>query len=125
MDEKDLSRELTVLKMPKSFTADLCKLYKKRKISIANSLSLDSSQNLPSIEDLRWRVDVTISTNSVSRVFTPVVIFQLTLTDGRIRTFQCTVDKFHEFRYNISKVLKNMQDLNHHPTLVRAASAVQ
>jgi len=36
----------------------------------------------PTLADLRWRVDVTISTSSLNRVLKPTLLFQLTLSDG-------------------------------------------
>ena len=85
-----------------------------------------------------WQVDITISTTAMARVFKPSVTLQLTLSDGRIRTFECrqaclwparsrtnfvdcccSLKQFHELRYNVAKVLKDMLDLSEHPTLVR------
>jgi hypothetical protein len=40
----------------------------------------------PTLADLRWRVDVTISTSSLNRVLKPTLLFQLTLSDGTITT---------------------------------------
>lgn len=69
--------------------------------------------------DIQWRVDVTISTTSLSRVFRPYIILQLTLTDNTIRTFELSVEKFHELRYNVAKLYKHVQDIQQHPTLLR------
>ena len=69
--------------------------------------------------DVRWRVDVTISTTSLSRVFKPTIPLQLTLSDGSMHNFECSVDKFHELRYSVAKSLKHAQDLQQHPTLTR------
>jgi len=44
---------------------------------------------------------------------------QLTLSNGKIYTFECSVDKFHELRYNVAKILKSLEDLKEHPTLTR------
>jgi hypothetical protein len=78
-----------------------------------------SRVSLPSIVNVRWRVDVTISSTSLSRVFRPSVLLQLTLSDGRVQQCECSVDKFHELRYAVAKSLKQAQDLQIHPTLTR------
>ena len=74
---------------------------------------------LPTITGVRWRVDVTISTTSLSRVFKPTIPMQLTLSDGTIQNFECSVEKFHELRYAVAKSLKHAQDLQIHPTIAR------
>jgi len=74
---------------------------------------------LPSINNVRWRVDVTISSTSLSRVFKPCVVLQVSLSDGRIETFEVPVDKFHELRYAVAKSLRHAQELQQHPTLNR------
>ncbi len=75
---------------------------------------------LPSISDVDWRVDVAVSTTALSRVFKPCIIMSLTLSDSTIHTFECSIEKFHTLRYNVAKLLKAMQDLEAHPTLIRA-----
>ena len=68
---------------------------------------------------VNWRVDVAISTTAMSRVFKPSVVIRLTLSDGRIVTFEASVGKLQELRYQIAKVLKNVYDLKHHPIIFR------
>ena len=41
----------------------------------------------------------------------------MTLSDGTIRTFEVPVDKFHDLRYNVAKVLREMTSLERHPVL--------
>ncbi len=42
---------------------------------------------------------------------------EVTLSDGSIKTFELPVEKFHEIRYNVAKVLKDMEDLDQIPIL--------
>jgi hypothetical protein len=53
---------------------------------------------LPQLDTLKWRVDVTISTGSLLRVMKPVLMLQLTLTDGTTATFEVSQDRFHQLR---------------------------
>ena len=77
------------------------------------------SISLPSLTDFNWRVDVTISTTAMSRVFKPSVMMRMTLSNGQIVTFEASVEKFQELRYNVAKVLKNVYDLKQHPIIFR------
>jgi hypothetical protein len=54
---------------------------------------------LPSLDRMDWRVDVAITTTHLVRAFKPTVTFQVTTTDGRIHTFESSVDKFHQVRF--------------------------
>ena len=65
----------------------------------------------PHFERLRWRLDVTISNSNLKRVLKPSLVLSFTLSDGRIKYMECSVDKFHELRFNVSRVLREMQVL--------------
>jgi hypothetical protein len=71
--------------------------------------SLATRTRLPRLEGLTWRVDVTISSSSLLRVFRPSIMMQMALSDGRIKTFDVSVEQFHQLRYNVAKVLRDMQ----------------
>jgi hypothetical protein len=73
--------------------------------------------SLPTLVSLRWRVDVTISSTSLSRVFKPTVILQMTMSDESVRQCECSVEKFHELRYAVAKSLKHVQDLQRNPLM--------
>eukprot|EP00667_Euglena_gracilis_P027125 EG_transcript_33293 len=62
----------------------------------------------PGLADLRWRVDVTISTGVLQRAFVPTVLAELTLTDGTIHTFELTVEQLQQFRFQVANALKDM-----------------
>lgn len=62
-------------------------------------------------------MDVVISSSFLSRAITPVVLMEVTSSDGRIKTFELSIEKFHELRYNVAKVLKDMEDLEQIPIL--------
>ncbi len=138
----------------------------------------------PGMANLRWRVDVTISTSSLNRALKPTILMEMVLTDGlipppppknnshqtqlhlsrsmffltaaaqdmcihmfaeckcitlqpltnssfqtfffgiqhskcagSIKTFELSVEQFHELRFNVAKVLKDMEDLEKNPIL--------
>jgi hypothetical protein len=65
----------------------------------------------PSIADFSWRIDVTISTCALSRVLRPSVLCRMTLTNGSIRTFEMSVEQFHQLRYKVARALKHTRGL--------------
>eukprot|EP01083_Nonionella_stella_P119698 358032_1 len=84
------------------------KIYKNRFVKIAMD---ESDVSYPHFQNLRWRLDVTISNSNLKRVLKPCLVLSITLSDGRIKYMECSVDKFHELRFNVSRVLREMQVL--------------
>jgi len=74
---------------------------------------------LAGLQRLDWRVDVAISSAQLNRVFKPTVTFQMTLDDGRIRTFESSVEMFNQLRHKVASMLASMQNIEQHPTLKR------
>jgi len=119
IEVKTFSRDVKVM-MPDEFASVLVSAYRNRKEVLQDKMTEESQQlALPSLESIRWRVDVTISTTSLSRVFRPTVTFSITLSNGKVRTFEVSMEKFNELRYNVAKLLKLTLDLEKHPMLVR------
>jgi hypothetical protein len=71
----------------------------------------------PALASFDWRVDVTISTSSVDRVLKPTILVRLSTSDGKQKTFEMSVKKFHELRYHVSNVLNEMDAVEKHPIL--------
>eukprot|EP00468_Gymnochlora_sp_CCMP2014_P006405 CAMPEP_0167751148 /NCGR_PEP_ID=MMETSP0110_2-20121227/6397_1 /TAXON_ID=629695 /ORGANISM="Gymnochlora sp., Strain CCMP2014" /LENGTH=167 /DNA_ID=CAMNT_0007636571 /DNA_START=135 /DNA_END=641 /DNA_ORIENTATION=- len=119
LEVKEFSTDIQQI-MPKEFATILCKAYKNR-LDVMRDFLSEKARNLslPGLASLRWRVDVTISTTSLSRVFRPVVLMSLTLSDGQIVTFETSVEKLNELRYCVAKLLKLTLDFEKHPMLTR------
>eukprot|EP00659_Diplonema_papillatum_P006938 gene6938-10667_t len=62
---------------------------------------------LPTLASARWRVDVTITTSIMQKVFTPVVLLRLELSNGEIKTFEVSQAQLHLLRYSLAKMLKD------------------
>lgn len=69
------------------------------------------------MSSLSWRVDVSISTSSLSRTLEPSVILSMRLSDdgdhdsNRLVSFELSLASFHLLRFNVAIVLKEMDDL--------------
>jgi len=111
-------QDLNKMQMPSMFATDFIQAFNRKRESLFQAACFQRI-TLPSITDLEWRVDVTVSTTALSRVFRPSILMQITLSDNTVKLFECSVDKFHELRYNVAKLLKGIQDLEQHPTLNR------
>lgn len=88
-----------------------------RREDIETVMLVSSSPRLAQLASVNWRIDVSISTSSMSRHLQPSVILQLVLTDGRLFSFELSLTHFHMLRFDVALVLKEMDDLLNRPTL--------
>ncbi|EGG21567.1 COMM domain-containing protein 5 [Cavenderia fasciculata] len=108
--------DLTELKIPSTILTDLQKVYTNIRKELIDKVLSDKIL-FPQLETLKWRVDVIISSSFTSRILHPIILMETTDTKGNKRTFEVSVDMFHKLRYNVSKVLKDMEDLDQLPIL--------
>ncbi|XP_066286096.1 COMM domain-containing protein 5-like isoform X1 [Branchiostoma lanceolatum] len=103
--------DLKELNIPEEFIVDLASAVFGGKRTNLDASALDCRSRLPTLQNFRWRVDVGISTSALNRVLEPTILMEMTLSDGRIQTFEVPVSKFHELRYNVAHVLREMESL--------------
>mmetsp|Transcript_2028 Transcript_2028/g.4300 ORF Transcript_2028/g.4300 Transcript_2028/m.4300 type:complete len:232 (+) Transcript_2028:232-927(+) len=117
-----VAKDLGLLNLPPTAIQVITEKLKSQRLELeARSLCT----RFPHLENLQWRVDVAISSSSLQRVFRPSIMMQMTLSNGRIKTFDVSVEAFHELRYNVAKVLRDMQALERHPIMRIADEATK
>lgn len=79
--------------------------------------ALEHRIRFPRLDKLRWRIDVSISSGSLSRVMRPSILMQMILSDGRIKSFEVSIEQFNQLRYGVAKMLREMQTLERHPIM--------
>merc|ERR1712070_400067 len=105
---KNLIEEFAV---PEQIASALCEaIPKERRLGI-QAFQATKTPALRQLVDLRWRVDVHISTSHLKKKMKPSILMQLLFDDGAIKTFECSPDMFHEFRYSVTKLLHEVQRL--------------
>lgn len=63
------------------------------------------------VVDFRWRVDVSLSTNSLAKVLKPEVLFLVRTTTGPVQ-FHLSVRQFTELRRSTAALLRDLQALD-------------
>ena len=111
--DRKYEKELKLLGIESSDTIKLIikvikRIYKTR-IKSTTIDSIFGDVSYPNFQSLQWRLDVTISNSNLKRVLKPSLVLQFILNDGRIKYMECSIDKFHELRFNVSRVLREMQ----------------
>uniref|UniRef100_A0A8C4UBQ9 COMM domain-containing protein 5 n=1 Tax=Falco tinnunculus TaxID=100819 RepID=A0A8C4UBQ9_FALTI len=97
--------------IPEDFIVDFSSIVFGNRRPTSEGTALIQGSRLPSIQDLKWRVDVAISTSSLARALQPSILMMMKLSDGTAHRFEVPVSKFQELRYNIALILKEMNDL--------------
>eukprot|EP00117_Sycon_ciliatum_P003730 scpid100159/ scgid8396/ COMM domain-containing protein 5; Hypertension-related calcium-regulated gene protein len=103
--------DLLELKLLPELCTDLAKAAFGSRQEAINESAVASRVRLPHLRSLRWRVDVSISTSALNRIMEPSILAEMTLSDGSVKTFEVPVSKFHELRYNVAYVLREMDNL--------------
>jgi len=63
------------------------------------------------LTNMRWRVDVVMTSTALSKVRKPYVLAELHFDDGEVKTLEMSVEKFQDFRYHVARVLKEMNQI--------------
>eukprot|EP00039_Didymoeca_costata_P026436 m.15911 g.15911 ORF g.15911 m.15911 type:complete len:218 (+) comp5526_c0_seq1:111-764(+) len=105
------TEDLEALKIPNEFALDIVKSVFGSKRAAIDEKVTENRVRLPGLQNLKWRCDVAISTSTLKRAMKPSVLMQMTLTNGKIHTFELPLEQFHKLRYNVAFVLKEMEDL--------------
>ncbi len=109
-----IRNDLLKINMPELCVDDICKAIGIARPSIEKLLIINRIK-YPTITKLRWRIDVIISSGSLSKVMKPSIIVQLILSNGNIKTFEMSTEQFNQLRYSAAKVLYEMQAIDRHP----------
>ena len=78
---------------------------------LEDTAPLRARLDLPSLDKLRWRLDVIISSSSLQLVLRPQLTVQCTLSDGSVHAFHVGKQQLNELRYTTARCLKAMDDL--------------
>ncbi|KAK2849505.1 hypothetical protein Q5P01_009339 [Channa striata] len=111
LKQEAFKEDLRELRIPEDFITDFSSVVFGNRRAALESAACQKDPHLPTIEDFKWRVDVAISTSSLARALQPSVLMQIKLTDGSFHRFEVPISKFHDLRYNVALILKEMNDL--------------
>eukprot|EP00948_MAST-09A_sp_MAST-9A-sp1_P001671 g1671.t1 len=111
-----LKKTLAKVGLPSSLTTHICKYIAANRVALRTNTSLGALRTrFPSLKNIKWRVDVVISSSALKKFLFPCVTFQLTLSSGTISTFEVPLPVFHQLRLSIAKLLRDMQAMEVKP----------
>ncbi|XP_026135527.1 COMM domain-containing protein 5 [Carassius auratus] len=111
LKQEVFNEDLRALRISEEFITDVSSAVFGNRQSSIHITDTHRGPTLAKIQDFKWRVDVAISTSSLSRALQPSILMQMKLSDGRLHRFEVPVVKFQELRYNVSLILKEMNDI--------------
>ena len=116
--EEDLKR----IGLPEKCVRDFAKALRNSRATL-EACVFQQRVTYPRLDSLRWRVDVAISSSSLSRVLKPSILMQMHCSDGNIKTFEMPIEQFHQLRHSVATVLRDMKKLERHPIMRIATEA--
>lgn len=111
-----LNADLKKMNFPPAVVDDICRAISLTRSSMQEAIS-SHQLSFPRLQKLRWRLDVAISSGSLSRIMRPSILMQMILSNGSIKTFEVSIKEFNQLRYGVAKVLYDMQSLDRHPIM--------
>ncbi|XP_015781526.1 COMM domain-containing protein 5 [Tetranychus urticae] len=66
---------------------------------------------LPTCTSIKWRIDVVISSSSLSKVLEPLIIFEIHTDSGEKLRFDCSLTKFNQLRLAVASSLSELHRL--------------
>ena len=108
---KALAAELADLKVHPPCVEPLVAAVERGRASAARADAAAHAVSLPTLDELRWRLDVSISSGALHRVMRPELTMRCALSDGAEHTFHVPRERLQELRYTAAKLLKDMKDL--------------
>ncbi|EFC49679.1 predicted protein, partial [Naegleria gruberi] len=115
VEEQQLSLELQQIGLPKESSESLCRSYKNYKEKLIQHFKTKTLR-LPKIEELKWRVDLVLSSSTLKTMNEPTVQLNLKILhseeDGSITTherFEMSADKFR-ILHNELKDIRQLMD---------------
>mmetsp|Transcript_5215 Transcript_5215/g.10403 ORF Transcript_5215/g.10403 Transcript_5215/m.10403 type:complete len:256 (-) Transcript_5215:20-787(-) len=117
-----VQKSLTDMLVPPSTIALITTNIRQSRLDLQSSF-ISNKVRAPSLTSFRWRVDVSISTETLQKVFKPTILCEINTDDGKSRTFEMPVEQFHHLRYSVAKVLRNMEEIERHPIMRLAFQA--
>lgn len=111
LKQEAFKSDLQSIRLNEEFVDDLISAVYGAKRNSLEEIMTKPSGSLPSLQKCRWRIDVAISNSVLSRVLEPTVFMEFVLSDGSMKKIEVPVSKFHELRYSVSSVLKEMEEL--------------
>lgn len=116
-DDSDKSSSLIALGLDTAIVTDVMNVIKKGRGELIEAYSTHNPSCAQYITNMRWRIDVTISSSTLNRVMRPSILLELTLNDGSVELFDVPLEEFHILRYSCAKALSAMGAIESHPVL--------
>jgi hypothetical protein len=116
-DDADKTSSLSALGLDAAIISDIISVIKRGKGALLEAFSKDNPRFSQYLTNMRWRIDVTISSSSLNRVMRPSILMELTLNDGSVELFDVPLEEFHKLRYSCAKALSAMGAIESHPVL--------
>lgn len=107
----EFKQTLEELKLSPDCIEDLYTVISGQKKADLLSGLIKKTKFFPRLISCKWRIDVIISSNVLSRVLEPCIIMECIFDNGEIHTFELSLVQFHRLRHAVASILVEIQSL--------------
>ena len=107
--ENDLKQSLKELKFSDECCTRFISVFLESKPDLYSSKSKFGTPYYHKLKNFNWRIDITLSSNFLSKSLDTVIIFQVNLENGENETFEVSIAKFQQLRFYVASMLKEIQ----------------
>ncbi|KAM4586123.1 COMM domain-containing protein 5 isoform 2-T2 [Fundulus diaphanus] len=91
LKQEAFKEDLRELRIPEDFVTDFSSVVFGNRRAALEAATSQNDPHLPTLEEFKWRVDVSISTSSLAKALQPSVLMQLKLSDGSFQRFEASL----------------------------------
>ncbi|MEE6525726.1 hypothetical protein FKM82_025923, partial [Ascaphus truei] len=95
LKQEVFKEDLKELRIPEDFIGEFANIVYGSRRPVLENAAMKQGVRLPTVEALRWRVDVAISTSSLARALQPSILMQLKLSDGTSHRLEVSLCLYH------------------------------
>ncbi|XP_043504982.1 COMM domain-containing protein 5-like [Polistes fuscatus] len=107
----EFKQTLEELKLPSDCIEDLYTVVSGQKKADLLTGLMKKTKFFPRLISCKWRIDVVISSNVLSRVLEPCIILECIFDTGETHSFELSLAQFHRFRHAVASILVEIQSL--------------
>eukprot|EP01031_Cornospumella_fuschlensis_P025604 gene25604-30922_t len=112
-----IKKDLLSINVPPAVVSEICQRMSTLRLPLEQTMVSTKRISFAKLQKLRWRIDVCISTGSLSRVMRPQILMQMVTREGAVHTFEVSAEQFNQLRYSVAKVLSDMSGMERHPII--------
>ncbi|KAF7287020.1 COMM domain containing 5 Like Sm protein 4 [Rhynchophorus ferrugineus] len=107
---KEFTNILLAIGFPDDYISSLPFINNRKEL--IDKYFISRSTSFQNIASIKWRLDISLMTSIIGKDTAPNIMLCIKLTNGNLYIIQLNKNAFHNIRFNIALILKNMKSTN-------------